>query len=39
MGGMSDFMSEIFETTKSGAGAVGKGTGSLFSSIGNAFWK
>jgi hypothetical protein len=37
--GMSDFMSEIFETTKSSASYIGKGSGSLFESIGNAFWK
>jgi|TARA_R110002110_G_scaffold402750_1_gene620244 hypothetical protein len=36
MGGMSDFMSEIFSTTK---GTIGKGSGALFDSIGNAFWK
>ena len=37
--GMSDFMSEVLETTKSGASFIGKGSGSLFESIGNAFWK
>ncbi len=37
--GMSDFMSEIFETTKSSSSYVGKGAGSLFESIGNAFWR
>jgi hypothetical protein len=36
MGGMSDFMSEIFSTAK-GAGSASKNA--LFDSIGNAFWK
>jgi|TARA_R110001599_G_C11942002_1_gene630772 hypothetical protein len=37
--GMSDFMSEVLEGTKNSASYIGKGTGSLFESIGSAFWK
>jgi|TARA_B110000881_G_C18241602_1_gene348862 hypothetical protein len=37
--GMGDFMSEILEGTKNSASYIGKGTGSVFESIGNAFWK
>lgn len=33
---MSDFMSEVFGAAK---GTVSKGSGALFDSIGNAFWK